>query len=270
MLSRARVTALVRKEFLDLRANRAAWLPALSTGVVLVMPFLVVIGVPALSGSPLADDPDIQRAVAVAGSLVKGAADLTPDGVAQAFLFQQFLLFPLLIPVIGVMSLASHSIVGEKQARSLEPLLATPITTMELLVAKVLGAALPAFALEASSVLLYMAGIVWLAEPGVARAVASARTLVLVGLVGPLLTLVALQLAVVVSARAADPRTAQQAAVLVVVPLVGVFVAQMVGWFWLTGPHLVLVAAGLGTVWIALLGLSVAAFDRETILIRWK
>ena len=42
------------------------------------------------------------------------------------------------------MSVASDSIIGEKQARTLEPLLATPITTFELLAAKILGALLPA------------------------------------------------------------------------------------------------------------------------------
>ena len=49
----------------------------------------------------------------------------------------------LLTPITGAMALAAHAVVGEKQARTLEPLLATPITTFELLVAKVLGALLP-------------------------------------------------------------------------------------------------------------------------------
>ena len=43
-----------------------------------------------------------------------------------------------------MMSVAAYSVIGEKQARTLEPLLATPITTFELLAAKVLGALLPA------------------------------------------------------------------------------------------------------------------------------
>ena len=35
------------------------------------------------------------------------------------------------------MSVAAHSVIGEKQARTLEPLLATPLKTSELLAAKV-------------------------------------------------------------------------------------------------------------------------------------
>ena len=48
----------------------------------------------------------------------------------QLFLFQQFLMLFLLTPITGAMALAAHAIVGEKQARTLEPLLATPMTTV--------------------------------------------------------------------------------------------------------------------------------------------
>ena len=54
------------------------------------------------------------------------------------------------MPITGAMALAAHAIVGEKQARTLEPLLATPITTTELLVAKVLGALVPTLAISAA------------------------------------------------------------------------------------------------------------------------
>ena len=47
----------------------------------------------------------------------------------------------------GGMSVAAHSVIGEKQARTLEPLLATPLKTSELLAAKVISAAIPACSL---------------------------------------------------------------------------------------------------------------------------
>ena len=53
------------------------------------------------------------------------------------------------------MALAAHAIVGEKQARTLEPLLATPLTTLELLMAKVLGALLPTLAISLVGLALY-------------------------------------------------------------------------------------------------------------------
>ena len=66
------------------------------------------------------------------------------------------------------MALAAHAVIGEKQARTLEPLLATPVSTGELLVAKMLGALLPTLVISLAGLGLYLGGIVATAAPGVA------------------------------------------------------------------------------------------------------
>jgi hypothetical protein len=73
-------------------------------------------------------------------------------------IFQQFLILLVLTPVAGAMSVAAYAVVGEKQARTLEPLLATPITTFELLAAKVLGALIPGIVLVTTCFALYVGG----------------------------------------------------------------------------------------------------------------
>src|SRR5690349_12463272 len=110
-----------RKEFLHLSRNRTALVPVMLVTIVsLVIPFLVILLVPALTGRPIGDDPGLARI-----SSEIGVRPGVPDDVAvEAFLFQQFLLLFLLTPVTGAMSLAAHAVVGEKQARTLEPLLA--------------------------------------------------------------------------------------------------------------------------------------------------
>lgn len=74
----------------------------------------------------------------------------------------------------------------------MEPLLATPLTTLELLVAKVLGALIPTLAISMAALILYGFVITATAEPGVLAAMLNARTLVLIGLVGPACALVSL------------------------------------------------------------------------------
>ena len=72
----------------------------------------------------------------------------------------------------------------------------------------------------------------WLATtalPGVAATLVDRRTLALVGGVAPAAALVALTLGAIVSTRAKDARSAQQAGVVVVLPLVAVLVAQLNG-----------------------------------------
>src|SRR5204863_3331679 len=132
------------------------------------LPFLIAIAIPRLTGQPLANDRDLERVSLVLGP----AGELSGEDRIQLFLFQQFLLLVLIIPVTGGMALAAHAVIGEKQARTLEPLLATPVTTAEMLGAKVLGALLPTLAIAVAGMLLYFAGIVWLPEAGVARSVA--------------------------------------------------------------------------------------------------
>ncbi|PYQ70188.1 MAG: hypothetical protein DMG04_25665 [Acidobacteria bacterium] len=131
-----RMRALLAKELLDLARNRVALVPvALVTAVSIVVPLIVIVTVPAMTGRSLAEGSGLADAARLLGI----ATTLSDEALTQLFLFQQFLLLFLVTPITGAMSLAAHAVVGEKQARTLEPLLATPITTLELLVAKVLG-----------------------------------------------------------------------------------------------------------------------------------
>jgi ABC-2 type transport system permease protein len=262
-----RIRALLAKEFLDLARNRMVLLPVvIVTLLALALPFGIAIAVPAMTGHGLGEDADLLRVSAA----VDEPDALSNDARVQLFLFQQFLMMFLLTPVTGAMALAAHSVVGEKQSRALEPLLASPISTIELLAAKVFGALVPTLAISLVGLGLYIAGIALFAAPGVAAAMASARTLLLVVLVAPAAALLSLQSAVLISSRVNDPRTAQQFGVLIIIPLSGILVAQFTGSLWLSARTLGLLGIGLLAAWALLLLCSVALFERESILTRWR
>jgi len=262
-----RIRTLLRKEFLDLARNLTALVPVVIVTVVgLLLPFIVTVVIPAATGRNLGDDAGLARISGVANP----PAALSDDGRVQFFLFQQFLVLFLLTPITGAMVLAAHSVVGEKQARALEPLLATPITTLELLAAKLFGAAIPTFAISFAGLALYVAGIMAFGLPGVALAMINARSLLLVLWLSPAAGLVSLQSAVLISSRVNDPRTAQQWGVLIIAPLSGLFIAQLMGSLWFSARGLALIGLGLLLVWTLLLLFSVALFERETILTRWR
>jgi ABC-2 type transport system permease protein len=262
-----RMRTLIAKEFLDLARNRSALLPVvLVTGMSLALPLGIAVVVPMVTGRGLGTDADLVKVSAAAGSY----ANLSNDARVQLFLFQQFLMLFLLTPITGAMALAAHAIVGEKQARTLEPLLATPITTFELLAAKVFGALVPTLAISLAGLALYFAGIVAFAAPGVASAMASARTLMLIVVVAPAAALVSLQTAILISSRVNDARTAQQFGVLIIIPLTALLVAQFTGSVWLSATALGLLGVGLFVVWTLLALLSVVVFERESILTRWR
>jgi len=265
-----RVRALLTKELLDLRQNPGVVWPALLTGaIVLVLPFVVAIAIPLLTGERFADSSDLEVAMEMYRSQ-PGALALDPEGAIQGFIFQQFLPLLVLAPVAASMSVAAFSVVGEKHARTLEPLLATPLTTSELLAAKVLAALLPSAALTIVYFALYLLGVGVLARPGVFRILLSPRSLGVVFILGPLAALAALQLAVCVSARANDARSAQQIGALIILPLAAMLVGQLAGVLLLTVPLILAISGGLVALNLLLMVIGVRLFERESILTRWN
>jgi ABC-2 type transport system permease protein len=265
-----RVLALLGKELADLRRNPGVFVPAVLTGFLTVLiPLFVAVAVPYFSGERLSDSRDFQIAVEMYRDQPASRA-LDPEGAIQAWIFQQFLLMLILAPIAGSMSVAAYTIIGEKQARTLEPLLATPITTIELLAGKILGSLLPAVGIAIACFFFYLACVVIFARPGVAWTLVAPRSLAIVFILGPVASLVALQLAVFVSSRVNDARSAQQLGALIILPVVGLLIAQLTGNVTLTARGILLISGALIVVNAALMRIGTALFDRESILTRWK
>ena len=267
-MMRHRIRALLRKELIEVSRHKASLLPMVLVGAYcLLMPFIFTIVVPRVTGDRLGDDPGFVNAAArSAGAYL----NLSADARVQTFFFQQFLLVFLVVPVSVAMSAAAHAVVGEKDARTLEPLLATPLTTAELLIAKVLGALLPAVLVSTPGLLLYLASIAVFAEPGVLQTMLTWRSAATVALLGPGLALIALQLTALIASRVQDEDTARQVAILALLPLAGLVFAQFTGRLWLSAAALAAAGVGLIGVWLLLLALSVAVFDRDAVLTRWR
>jgi ABC-2 type transport system permease protein len=265
-----RIGAIARKDVEEVRGQPGLLIPALAMVAGLAIPaFLVLLVVPRVTGESLSDTGFVD-AEAVATAIGLDTGRLTPEGLAQAFLLQQFLVFSLLVPVLGSLSLASQAIIGEKQARTLEPLLATPITTAELLAGKILTPFVLSMALLAVTFLLYLVAIGTWAEPGVWLTLFGPRTLLLYLVLGPLVALTGLLAAAIISSRVNDARTAQQLGGLLVLPLTALFVAQLTGQFLLGTRALLVTALVMAVACVVMLAVGVRVFQRETILMRWK
>ena len=251
-----RIAALLGKELAELRGNLSVVIPAMITGAVsIVIPFGIAIAVPYFSGERLSDSSDFRTALALYRNM-PSMRGLDPEAAIQAMIFQQFLVLLILTPVTGAMSIAAYAVIGEKQARTLEPLLATPLTTFELLAAKVLGSFLPGLALVTVCFAIYVGGVAQLASPGVYSTLFEPRGLLTIFLLGPLASLAALQLAVCVSSRVNDVRSAQQIGALIILPLTGTVVLRI-------SVYLVILN-------LILMAVAIRLFDRESILTRWK
>ena len=260
-----RIYQIVRKEWAEVFKNRfvlftVAFLPLLAA--VLPLGILYFIG----SDPNIVDDLD-----EIPAGFAALCGGMSGQECMQYFLISQFILLFMIIPLAIPISIASYSIIGEKTTRTLEPLLATPITTTELLGGKAAAAVIPGVVATWLAYGILVAGVILLGVgSGVVDNLIDPFWLTAVFVVGPLLALTGVSVAVMVSSRATDPRTAEQTSMLVFLPVMLIFFAQLSGLILLDAQLVLLIAAVLVVLDALLLAVAVQLFQRENILTRWK
>lgn len=188
----------------------------------------------------------------------------------QVYLLDIFTLLFMILPISIPVTIAAYSIVGEKTGHSLEPLLATPITTVELLAGKALAAALPAIVATWLSFALYLVGVRIMTNAAVFARILDPLWLIAVFMVGPLLAVLSVCTAIIISSRVTDPRVAEQLSAVVILPIILLLVGQSMGLIILERQIVVLGAVIVAIADVILLVIAVKAFQRETILTKWK
>jgi ABC-2 type transport system permease protein len=193
------------------------------------------------------------------------------ESSVQGFLVNEFLLLFLLIPLAVPVTIASYSIVGEKSTRSLEPLLATPTSTTEILVGKGLASAIPAIGATWLAFAIFLIGArFFVVSDRVYALFMNPMWLVAMFVVAPLMTVFAVNIAIIISSRVNDPRAAEQIGMLVMLPILMIFFGSIFGLFTLTTASMLAFGALTLLIDVGLVMLGVKLFQRETILTRWK
>jgi ABC-2 type transport system permease protein len=177
-----------------------------------------------------------------------------------------FLVMPLFIPVL----ISAQSVAGEKERRTIEPLLASPLTAGEIVLAKSLAAVLPAMFITGIAFLVFAALVDVLAWPVVGHLLVpnvpwAFGLLVL----APLLSFLGNTITVLVSSRVHDSRLAQQISALIVIPFMAMATVQFTGILMLNPIFYVALGGAVGVVDVVLFGVAVRLFDRQRILSRW-
>lgn len=261
-----KIKTIIQKEWSEVFRNRfvlftVAFLPLIMTAIPLGMLFAMR-GESNISEAT-SEMPEVYSAMCPEG--LKGSECF------QVYIVSQFMLMFMILPVAIPATIASYSIVGEKVNKSLEPLLATPITTVELLTAKSLAAVVPAIVATWAGFALYALGArLLIASDLVYATLLDVRWLIAILVVGPLLALLAVSFSMMISSRVTDPRAAEQISSLMIIPVLLVFFGQLAGLFFLNRQLILVAAILLVFVDALLLYLAVRVFQREVILTRWK
>ena len=232
------VLVVIRKEFREYRRNR----------------FILV---------TMAALPVVLLAILVAETFA------LPEGVSVEALRRpvgEALLFLQLIPVMLPTTIAAYAVIGEREQRTLETVLTTPVSDRELLAGKAIAAVLPAVAISWLLFGAYVGLAEILAPQIVFSQIWTAEQAVAMALLAPALAGFAIAVGILVSLRSSDFRVAQQLAVLAAIPIIG-FVALIT--FRVFDPSVGLYAATAAVIFVLdavfwMLGLRL--FSRERLL----
>jgi len=207
------------------------------------------------------------------GYVIQYAFSSAPDIKASdlAGLLDAFGFWFVIIAAIVPSPIASYSIVGEKVEKSLEPLLATPVTDGDILLGKSLAAFIPTILATYAGAAIYMtlvdrtlySKVGYLYYP-------NWEMVVILLLLTPLTCLLSIELNVITSSRVTDVRSASQLGGIIFAPFMGLFIAGEIGVITLDAVTLLIISAFFAVLVIAMFFLSTRTFQREEILTKWK
>lgn len=177
----------------------------------------------------------------------------------------------LLMPIAIASTVAAFSIVGEKQQRTLEPILATPITDRQLLLGKLLACVGPTVAATwaAGAVAILVVNMVF-ASRGMSTPLPDRFWTVVLLVLAPALAAAVALVTMRLSAKSSDPQATVQTSALAVLPIFLLLVAVFGRLLTLSFPALLGGCALVLLVDVALFRMNVVRFRREEILTRWK
>lgn len=167
-------------------------------------------------------------------------------------------------------AIASYSLVGEKLQKSLEPLLATPMTDGDILLGKAISGLVIPVASIYVGIIIFMALMNHFSQSVLGYLYYPNWHIGVIFLIVPLASLMSVEVSIIISARMTDARSAQQLGTLLALPFIGLFLASDLKVFPLSDTNLLILSGALVLIDVVFFFISKATFQREEILTRWK
>jgi len=267
-----KVALVFSKDWLEIRRNRQILFP------LLVIPLIFAIMLPLMaitsttSVPPQASSYGLQTLVKTLPVHLKDEIAGMTGRQAIMYMLSVYLFAPvfLIIPVMASSIIASDSFAGEKERRTVEALLATPLSDGEMLLGKMLVSFVPAIVVTAAAFFVYSVTIdqftLGLFD---GRLLFPNNTwLMMIFGLAPTLAFADIALTVIISARAKGVREAQQISALFLVPMIGIVIGQVSGAL-LLDPWLVnVMTTVLIVIDIVVFAACTKAFGRDHMLAR--
>jgi ABC-type Na+ efflux pump permease subunit len=264
--------AIMRKDLKQVFQNKMVWLPMVIVPAILLVLFPgVAVVLPRLLDPAELEFEDL-------GRLLKGLPPQFQTMLRGLSVSQQFTVlmanFPfapmfLIIPLMVSSILGADSFAGEKERKTLEGLLYTPISDTELFLAKVLIALIPAMVVNVASFVLYGLVVNLAGYHLVGRVFfPTAPWWPLVFWLGPAVSVAGLGATVLMSSKAKTFMEAQQASGMLVLPILFLMIGQLSGLFFLSVELILLIGLSVWGIGLWLIWIGSKTFSRGELIAR--
>jgi ABC-type Na+ efflux pump permease subunit len=225
-----RVKAIIKKDLSEVGVNKMVVIP------MIIVPLILCVLVPAvLLFIALSADMEMINGIEFIEKILpyypvpEGMNNLTLK-ILYVFLNFSFIPFFMIVPLMVSSIIASNGIVGEKERKTLETLLYTPITNREFLTGKLSAALIPAILLSWTSFLLFF-GVSNIISCVLADVIiiSSPMWIPSMLLLAPSVSLLGLAITLLVSLKARTFMEAQQMSGVVVLPFIILIIVQIMG-----------------------------------------
>lgn len=266
------IWAIARKDLMEVRQNKAAWGPAIAVPLIfaIIMP-LVMILMPQFI--PV---EDLERELGDINTLLENlppAVGVIFNGLKLEQMFVLYMTAFMLAPLFLIMPLmfssvvGSDSFVGERERKTLEALLYSPATDMELFLGKVLAAVIPAIGLSWLTYLVYIVvvnaasydlfGRIWFPLP---------TWWPLMFWLTPAFALLGISATVLISSRVKTFMEAYQLSASLVVLVLAIVIGQVTGVLYLGVGTVMLVGTVIWIIDMILIRISIRQFKRSMLV----
>lgn len=259
-----------KKDWLEIKRNWQVLLPIIILPLIFSVVFPGIIMVISQTPAQNMDPQDFQSLIVnLPADVQTQISQMTPNQILFYIMVLYFFApFFLIIPVMASSVMGSDSFAGERERKTIEALLATPISDSELLLGKILVSFIPAMIITWVSFAVYttIADIVGFTMFNGALLLPNAIWLILIFGVAPTLALCSIGLTVIISARVKGFKEAQQISVVLLLPVLGLVFAQISGLLILGPAVLALLIVIFAVIDVAIFYVGTKLFHREEIL----
>jgi ABC-2 type transport system permease protein len=265
-----RISVIFRKDLKEVKESKQLWIPMIIVPIimVIVLPSLVIL-IPSsgnlVSSSQEFLDNFIDK---MPPSLSSQIIDLT-DKQRQIYLMIVLFFAPffLIVPLMFSSIIGANSFAGEKERKTIEGILYTPITDEELLAGKILSAFIPSVIIAWICFIAYTLIVNILAYPTFQRIFfPNLLWIVLMIWVVPAISFFGLGVTVLVSAKVRGFQEAQQLGGTVVLPILAIIFLQVFGVIYLSTGFAGLLGLVFWIIDYILIRLGAKAFKREEVI----